>query len=106
MTEKTTAWTPEELAEIRRERRGNWEETFEARLKGPVKLWDWQDHICPEYEYCVDCVNQAHDEAAAVVFGMLGMAHAIRETYLCPDCGCWEGNVTRRGWGCQCTNDE
>ncbi len=81
MTEKTTNWTPEELEEIRRERRGAWSDAYESRIKGPIPFWDWQGHECPIDEHCVDCVNQAHDEAAAVAGGMLLMALAIQRNY-------------------------
>lgn len=72
MSEKTTRWTPEELVSIRQ---------TQARAvppPAPKPEWPWQNHHCPMYEYCADCVDQAADETAAVAFGLMGMAHAIR----------------------------
>ncbi len=74
--EKTTRWTPEEMIAIRREQR-----RYESPPPKPEPEWSWMDHLCPDYEYCQDCVDQAEDETAAVIFGLLGMATAIRERY-------------------------
>ena len=55
-----------------------------------------------------DCCDGSMRIGAAIVFGLLGMAEAIRETYLCPHCGGWEGCHTRQPYRtpCQCWNDE
>jgi hypothetical protein len=87
MSEKTTAWTAEELHEIQKRRYQDNLAAYELDPKGrPIRLkgreWSWQDHLCPEYEYCADCVSQAADETAAVVFGLMAMAHAIRARHV------------------------
>lgn len=81
MTEKTTAWTKEELDEMARQRvRDNWQayELDERGHKIKAGARAWEGHICPEYEHCSDCVDEAWDCSAAIAFGMMGMAEAIR----------------------------
>ncbi len=45
------------------------------------------------------------EDGAAAAFGLMGMALAIKETYLCSNCGSWEGNLVTRRY-CQCENDD
>lgn len=48
------------------------------------------------------CCRGSFESGAAVLGGLLGMAHEIREQYLCRACGAWIGS---RGF-CRCENDE
>lgn len=87
LVEKTTRWTDEELYEIRKRRHVESLPAYELDAKGrPIQVrgreWAWQGHLCPEYEHCHDCVEQAADEDAAVMGGMLTMAMAIRARYV------------------------
>ncbi len=86
MTEKTTNWTPEEMAEIRKQRAIGSRDAWERDPKGhPLTVpWArWEDHICPEYEHCSLCVDEARDCAAAIVGGLIGMAIEIRNRNAC-----------------------
>lgn len=63
---------------------------------------------CPDEPYSLDDANagpwefMAYCHGAAAAFGLMGMAEAIRETYLCEDCG-WH---LPPGKYCHCENDE
>ncbi len=69
-----------------------------------------------EDDFYVEVARMAHGDTpwasgylagAAAVFGLMGMAEAIKSIYLCRDCGGWEGyHVPRPGMRCQCWNDE
>ena len=87
MSDKTTNWTPEELAEFAKQRaRSNadaWERTPDGRILmyGHGKQYAWEGHICPEYEHCSLCVDEARDCTAAIVGGFIGMGIEIHERW-------------------------
>ena len=69
---------------------------------------------CGEYGYCSnEClIIGSFNAGAAVAFGLMGMAEAIRAECLCPNCGChlpltpawFSGRLYREV--CHCENDE
>jgi hypothetical protein len=81
MSEKVTHWTLEELADIRARQAVDQRAAWARDERGhPIPVPQrWEGHICPEYEHCLLCVNEAWDCSAAVAFGLMGMAEAIRE---------------------------
>lgn len=99
MTEKTSAWTDEERAEMAKRRAHDYRDAWARDSKGhPIPVEPrWEGHICPEYEHCHLCVREAWDCAAAIAFGLMGMAHAIRDRNACPTCG---ANMLGEGGPC------
>lgn len=69
---------------------------------------EWPPHVELAAALRLPWHEDNYASGAAAVFGLLGMALAIRETYLCPNCGSWEGQVSapRYGGPCQCENDD
>ncbi len=87
---KTTAWTPEERAEMGRQRAFADRDAWARDARGHAVLVPsasraglrpWEGHICPCYEHCSLCVDEAWDCAAAVMGGLMAMGWAIRERY-------------------------
>lgn len=39
----------------------------------------WEGHICPDDENCQLCHAEAWDCSAAIAFGLMGMAEALRQ---------------------------
>jgi hypothetical protein len=100
MSEKTTAWTEEELAAIH--------QMHALRPKTPAQIRyeeeTWEGHHCPIDEHCNLCVDQAWDCGAAVAGGMLLTGIALRK-FACRMLHCRRNRCEWIG-GCCCSCEQ
>jgi hypothetical protein len=98
--EKTSAWTDEERHRWDRQRAVDSRDAWQRDGRGhalQVKA-TWQDHICPEYEHCSLCVDEAWNCGAAVLGGLIGLGTAIRDReWYCVGC---DTIITSNPWEC------